>query len=103
MWYSETQRLGIKKCSPLAYHLESWGKVLWLYSMPFMFLSLITSPILGYFYGWIYLLLILIPLFMALSSMFMRGKSQGILERKIFKYDYESDTVWIDEEELKVE
>lgn len=102
MYFSETHRLGVTKCSKLAYNLESWGEVFWLYSMPLMLLALIILPIVAYFKRWQVLLFIFVPIFLAVASMFMRGKARGILDEKGFRYDYESDTAFINNEPLDV-
>jgi len=102
MYFSETHRLGVKKCSVLAYNLESWGEVFWLYSMPLMLLGLMDLPIVAYFKGWEVLFFLFVPIFLAVSSMFMRGKAQDILDKKGFRYDYEPDKAYIDNELLDV-
>jgi len=102
MYFSETHKLGVKKCSALAYNLESWGEVFWLYSMPLMLLELIVLPIVAYFKGWEVLLFLFVPIFLAVAAMFMRGKAQGILDRKGFRYDYELDKAYINNELLDV-
>ncbi len=101
MWHSENQRLGMKECSNKAYLLESWGDSLNVLSMPLFLLCVIGSPIISYFYGWSFMLLILVPLFMFIIAAIMRGSSESILKEKGFKYDYESDTVWIKDKIFK--
>ncbi len=39
--------------------------------------------------------LILIPPFLFVLAAIMRGSSESILKEKGFRYDYESDTVWV--------
>ncbi len=101
MWHSENQRLGMKECSNKAYLLESWGDSLNVLSIPLFLLCLIGAPIISYFYGWSFMLLILVPLFMFIIAAIMRGSSGSILKEKGFKYDYESDTVWIKDKIIK--
>ncbi len=95
MWYSENQRLGMKECSNKAYFLESLGDSLNRLSMPMFLLSLISAPIISYFYGWSFMFLIFIPPFMFVLAVLMRGSSESILKEKGFRYDYKSDTVWV--------
>ena len=95
MYFSETERLGIKKFSPLAYYLENWGEMFYLYSffsLPILFFLL---PIVAYFQGWRILLLLFIPMFFFVLAMFMRGKAKDILDKGGFYYDYELDTTMI--------
>ncbi len=75
----------------LAYNLESWGELFWPSSIFLILLALIVLPILAYFTGWQVLLFIFVPIFMAVISMFMRGKAQTILYKKGFRYNYEDD------------
>jgi len=48
MYFSETHRLGVKKCSALADNLESWGENFWLFPMPLMLLELIVLLVVAY-------------------------------------------------------
>jgi len=100
MWYSENQRLGMKKCSNKAYLLEVWGSSLSSLTAPIFMLCLIALPIVSYFYGWEWMFFISIPILQFIISALLRGYSHSILEEKKFKYDYESDSVWIDTEKI---
>ncbi len=103
MWHSENQRLGMKECSPKAYLLKSWGDSLNLLSIPLLLLCLIAVSIISYFYGWsfMFLILILIPPLLFVLAAIMKGSSESILKEKGFRYDYESDTVWVKDKKIK--
>ena len=101
MWYSENQRLGMKECSNKAYLLESWGSSLSSLAVPLFILCLIGLPVLSYFYGWEFLLFFLLPVLQFIIAAILRGSSQTILDEKKFKYDYESDSVWVDEQKIR--
>ncbi len=102
MWHSENQRLGVKECSLKAYLLESWGDSLNLLAIPLLLLCLIAVPIISYFYGWSFMFLIpiLIPPLMFVMATIMKGSSESILNEQGFRYDYESDTVWVKDKKI---
>ena len=95
MYYSETERLGVKKFSSLAYNLEGWGEVFHLYSIFSLPILLFVLPIVAYFQGWRVLLLLFIPMFLFVIAMFMRGKAKEILKQGGFHYDYVSNTIYL--------
>lgn len=101
MWCSENQRLGVKDCSNKAYLLEVWGDSFNVLSIPLFILSLVSAPILSYFYGWAYLSIILMPVFLFIIGAVMRGTSEATLEELGFRYDYESDTAWINDKIIR--
>jgi len=84
MWSSENQRLGANK----AYHLESWGDSFNVSSIQLFILSLILAPLLSYFYGWSFMFLIIVPVFLFIIGAVMRGSSETILKELGFIYDY---------------
>ena len=90
----------MKECSPKAYLLKSWGDSLNLLSIPLLLLGLIAIPIISYFYGWSFMFLILIPPLLFVLAAIMRGSSESILKEKGFRYDYESDTVWVRDKKI---
>jgi MFS family permease len=100
MWLSENQRLGMKECSMKAYLLESCGDSFNLISVPLFIISIIGAPIISYFHGWSFMFIISIPLLLFFIAAIMRGMSKSILKDKGFRFDYESDTVWIKDKKL---
>jgi len=96
MWKSETERLGKKRCSPLAYNIHILADYIGFLGLILLITMIITKIITSYIDSWWYFS---IPFLVGFLGGLTHIFSWYLVSRKKFEYNYKKDeSKWIENE-----
>lgn len=99
MWHSETQRLGMKACTPLGYYLRGIGDLIGFIGLLLLPAVTIFLVVQGFRHKFLLveLWLLLIPIFVGVIGRVFYEAGWHMAQKRKYNYDYESDSVtWTD-------
>lgn len=104
MWSSESQRIGMQRCSPKGYMLHGISDLIGLIATLLLFgvpIYIVYAAVGGRFTATM-LFLLLVPITAAIAGNVLHSYSWRLADKRQFKYDYEKDfATWVDESGIK--
>src|SRR6266545_5136320 len=99
IWFDEVERIGMQRCTPVGYAINSIGGTFWLFGI----LALLGVPAYlayrGFFgtFDWSLLWLLTVPFLVVIVGSILIGVSWSLAYHKRFHYDYERrESTWVE-------